>query len=306
MSWARCQTLTLHSAPGEASLSPVLRRACDRCRRRKTRCDGRDGCRACVKAGVECLYLAVPKPLGRRPRKLQGGSSDGGSSKASPGHKEDTVLDETPVAISDLGDSLDCPTLDSWSPYLDLNSTDLPYDSLLDSLTPSEDIPSFSPPTDWTVPPSTFTPYITLFFTRLYPVFPILDHATLLLSQDSPSWPEYTLLTALATAVSVQLNVSLTPEHTPEFWMGQTVRARQQFDITAAAPDDEVAIVTSFFMFKYYGNRNRSARAWYHLREAIGFALGAGLDDTWRYEGLEERAAQRRCRLFWLLYVTER
>lgn len=309
-------TLTLHSGPGgEGALSPALRRACDRCRRRKTRCDGRDGCRACVKAGVECSYLAVPKPLGRKPRKQQqkSGKAGTGSENSEDGG---SVLDEVSVGGSvQEGRGLVSPAVDVWTPCVDLTSEmDLPFDAFLDSLTPPQDMsPQLQEPlypvlevgADWAVPATTFTPYLSLFFARLYPVFPILDHNALVLDDNTTlSWPQYTLLSSLAAAVTVQLNLTIVPAHDPEFWISQTLRAREQWDFTSDA--DESTIVTSFFLFAYYGNRNRSSRAWYHLREAIGFALAAGLDDAERYAGLEGRVGQRRCRLFWLLYITER
>ncbi|KAH7187217.1 fungal-specific transcription factor domain-containing protein [Fusarium oxysporum] len=44
-------------------------KACDRCRRRKERCDGTTPCARCQKQGLECSFRYAGKPLGR-PRKV--------------------------------------------------------------------------------------------------------------------------------------------------------------------------------------------------------------------------------------------
>ncbi|RKL10769.1 hypothetical protein BFJ70_g16471 [Fusarium oxysporum] len=45
-------------------------KACDRCRRRKERCDGTTPCARCQKRGLECSFKYAGKPLGR-PRKVR-------------------------------------------------------------------------------------------------------------------------------------------------------------------------------------------------------------------------------------------
>jgi hypothetical protein len=190
----------------------------------------------------------------------------------------------------------------------------------------------------WTVPTSCFVPYVTLFFDRLYPVFPVLERDSLP-SEESvddashQGWDRYALHAALAAAVTIQLNIvgsqhddfpsmpsasSPSPSsppspsstrggnefYTSDFWTSHALRARQQWDFMS--DPDEATVMTSFLLFEYYGNKNHSQKAWYYLREAIGFVLAMGLDDPETYVGLESRVAQRRCRLFWLLFITER
>ncbi|PNY29703.1 sucrose utilization protein SUC1, partial [Tolypocladium capitatum] len=55
-----------------------------------------------------------------------------------------------------------------------------------------------------------------------------------------------------------------------------------------------------------YGNLDQSRSAWYYLREAIGLAQSLGVDDASSYVGLDAETQQRRRRLFWLLFITER
>lgn len=185
---------------------------------------------------------------------------------------------------------------------------------------------------DWKLPTSTFIPYVNLFFERLYPVFPILDRDSLpseetLSDPNHSTWDRYALHTSLAAAVTVQLNIvgSSTTASTgqqpwsdlgyssidksgnfcsADFWIHQALQARSQWDFMSNP--SEATIMTSFFLFEYYGNKNQSQRAWYYLREAIGFALAIGLDDQDTYENLDPKVAQRLCRLFWLLFITER
>lgn len=182
------------------------------------------------------------------------------------------------------------------------------------------------PSLDWTVSTLTFVPYVKLFFERLYPVFPVLERQGLPTEETHTnpifrSWENYALLTSLAGAVTIQLNLTApqpstawddasNPDkppgeaYTPDFWVAQATEARKQWDF--AGGPNEATIMTSFFIFEYYGHKNQSQRAWYHLREAIGFALAIGLDDPDMYLDLEPRIAQRRCRMFWLLFITER
>lgn len=187
------------------------------------------------------------------------------------------------------------------------------------------------------LPPSAFIPYAHLFFDRLYPVFPVVDRECLLmmLSDGIEERPlpagVYSFLAALSAAVIVQLNVadpgrpetqdsmlsdssakehndpamiSLQPASSAQLFRDQCLQARRQQDFIEEP--DEWTVLTSFFLFAYHGNLNQSRSAWYYLREAIGFAQALRLDETDTYGGLDSKTAQRRRRLFWLLFITER
>jgi hypothetical protein len=178
------------------------------------------------------------------------------------------------------------------------------------------------------LPRSVFLTYVELFLDRLYPVFPVLDYHAILaalqqnpLVEPRPMLPSmYCFLSALSAAVIVQLNVAgplpgfdsqaeLGPEMMPvpysaDFFASESLRARRECDFIEDT--DEYTILASFFLFAYYGNLERSRSAWYYLREAIGFALSLGLGEPETYLGLDIETQQRRRRLFWLLFVTER
>lgn len=184
------------------------------------------------------------------------------------------------------------------------------------------------------LPPSFFEPYLRLFVDRLYPIFPVIDCQRLMKLVQAGTQTgqplaaaDYALLTSLSAAVVVQLNLwggsfASSPETcldgtetTPTAESGQPptsaqvfathcLQARRSYSFIEEA--DEWTIMTSFFLFAYYGNLDESRSAWYYLREAIGFAQSLGLDDEDSYMHWDTETQQRRRRLFWLLFITER
>ncbi|KKO97504.1 hypothetical protein THAR02_10394 [Trichoderma harzianum] len=190
-------------------------------------------------------------------------------------------------------------------------------------------------PLSFMLPHSAFLPYVRMFFKRLYPVFPVVDRDYLLVLLESDDHKEqplpaglYSFLAALSAAVIVQLNLADTDTHeaqnrtfggggndtepipnlwpafSAQFFITQCMQARQQRDFIA--DPNEWTILTSFFLFAYHGNLDQYQSAWYYLREAIGFTQTLGLDESDTYTGLDTETAQRRCRIFWLLFITER
>ncbi|KAG9253159.1 uncharacterized protein F5Z01DRAFT_176075 [Emericellopsis atlantica] len=370
-------SLTFSLRSSSEPLAPALRKACDRCRRRKTRCDGQPSCKTCLLVGVECSYRTVSKPVGRRPRKPrcspQGpppttpsmtSQSPGPDNDATaqtwsvtwtskqPEEESTRALFHPDVAAADfIADSqpyqeqflLDDMPTSPWSSYPLLNfySPSLNNSLLFDLFTDASTIETPSciasscnvvPPTpaapsdDWRVPPSTFTPYTQLYFDRLYPVFPVLERHQL---DSTASWDQYALASSLGAAITAQLNlVDPSTIHRPssssassalrssssppqqqqplpgQVWTDHALQARQAWDYMSAPT--ESTIMTSFFLFVYYDNAKRPQKAGYYLREAIGFALALGLDDLDTYHDAASHDDQRRCRLFWLLFITER
>lgn len=338
-SMTQAQMLTFALNPScQTTLNPALKqRACDRCRRRKTRCDGLEPCRTCARVGVECLYALPSKPRGRRPR----------TSKSQKIDEVDNVI--TPESLeSDQSLGYDERTL--WSPTVEpeqrsaVTANEVPdtyYVSPSD--TETQVAPTWSLNTQHkgyllplrTFPSSTFAPYVELFFERLYPIFPVLDLQKLrrvvagLSVSDTDlqiSFEDYALLTSLSAAVNLQLNLHneeclndafQTLLHQPrrlsntdrtnltfisaENFIAHCLQTRRQWDYMGRPT--EANIMTSFFLFEYYGNKNDSQMAWYYLREAIGFALAMRLDEPDTYESPPSPNSQR---LFWLLFITER
>ncbi|CAM1501426.1 Fc.00g105880.m01.CDS01 [Cosmosporella sp. VM-42] len=199
----------------------------------------------------------------------------------------------------------------------------------------SDGVANFLQNSCFMLPRSTFLPYVQVFFERLYPVFPVVDREwllTLLQSDEDEEQPLpaglYSFLAALSAAVIVQLNVreigapdtqtstcndcnkealtilTFQPTFSGHFFMTQCLQARQQQDFIE--DPDEWTILTSFFLFAYHGNLDQSRSAWYYLREAIGFIQVLRLDEPDVYADLDSETSQRRRRLFWLLFITER
>lgn len=322
----------------QTTLNPALKqRACDRCRRRKTRCDGLEPCKTCARVGVECLYAIPSKPRGRRPR----------TTKSEKLNEADVPV--TPESLeSEHSIGHDDRTI--WSPVMELEQrSTVPTDEIADSYytapsrTDSQMASTWSLSTHYrgyqmslkTFPSLTFAPYIELFFERLYPIFPVLDLQKLRgvvagLSAHDSDWPisleDYALLTSLSAAVNLQLNLHneeclndafqtllVQPRRlsntdrtnltfiSAENFISHCLQTRQQWAYMESPT--EANIMTSFFLFEYYGNKNNSQMAWYYLREAIGFALAMRLDEPETYDNPPSANSQR---LFWLLFITER
>ena len=180
---------------------------------------------------------------------------------------------------------------------------------------------------NYLIPNYTFGPYVRLFFERLYPIFPVFDRETLEAlvidrrldeQRVTLSKGQYALLTSLSAAVIVQLNLadqapgddSTAPSlHShgglsAEFFIFQCLETRRQTEYIEEA--DEWTILTSFFLFAYYGNMNQPQSAWYYLREAMSFAEVLGLTDLEMYEKLDTQTQERQRQIFWLLFITER
>lgn len=166
-----------------------------------------------------------------------------------------------------------------------------------------------------------FQPYISLFFNHIYPIMPIIDrHVYLnhdLYNANSCLTNEtYAFLCALSAATIVQLDAAAQPPpfvappgmpHTDrpaELLVHECLRERQNFDYIEHPTT--LTVMTSFFVFAYYGNNERHEKAWHYLQEAISFAQVLDLDDEHAILKLDPVEAQWRRRLYWLLFVTER
>lgn len=354
--------------------------ACDRCRRRKQRCDGQPTCAGCQKSGATCSYDLPRKRKGAKRRKdrvfcssnrsKEGPEQEDISPESREAHQQPIrnllsgETPETPGQFSPLEDDTLARTTTQESSFDDLDVSDaldcyagrsvvgldiqllneqLSLSSLLPNARAVNDVGTNFPSSTTVVgagtqstfllPRQAFQPYLHLFFTRLYPIFPVVDRKVFLdnfvtvKNQRTPLQPgEYAFLTSLSAAVVLQLNVTelgstsgsfqhesaygLLPSETgietlsADFLVSQCIQTRQQWPFMESA--DDLTIMTSFFLFAYYGNMNQPRSAWYYLREAISFALSLRLGEESSYTGMDEHTAQRYRRLYWLLFITER
>ncbi|KAK6506573.1 hypothetical protein TWF506_011478 [Arthrobotrys conoides] len=187
---------------------------------------------------------------------------------------------------------------------------------------------------------STFVPYIRLFLEHIYPIMPVFDRNKLVTDlelrvDDQGPLPleEIAMFSALSAAVILQLNLTVEDENTAAirtqsahidlnvdvdeipntnklnsqaaaFFVSQSLSARQQSDFIDAPTVNW--ILTSFFLFSYHGQLERHTSAWYYLREAISLSLELKLHIEEPYSTRDPSESQRRKRIFWLLFVTER
>ena len=169
------------------------------------------------------------------------------------------------------------------------------------------------------LPPESFIPYVELFFEHMYPIMPILDRkyyidSGVLSSHTALPAEQYLLLCALSAMTIVQLEAAPQVPHVngnpgdseaaAEVFARECLRERRNIEYVESPT--ELTVMTSFFLFCYYGNLERSEKAWYYLQEALSFAQVIELDNETKVAALETMESQWRRRLFWLLFVTEK
>lgn len=176
--------------------------------------------------------------------------------------------------------------------------------------------PSNSEPAQRRLPADSFPPYVQLFYNHMFPIMPIIDatiylEQTLYTNSNAFSPDMYCFLCALCAATIVQLDASVQQppplqfaKPTDDVFADECLRERTTFDYIDVS--STLGVMTSFFLFAYYGNHEKHARAWHYLQESITFAQNLNLDDEASYAKLDPKEAQWRRRLYWLLFITER
>ncbi|SMR59248.1 unnamed protein product [Zymoseptoria tritici ST99CH_1E4] len=163
--------------------------------------------------------------------------------------------------------------------------------------------------------PDNFLPYVRLFFQNMYSIMPVIDRNVYLdpvIYTNRPMSSElYAFMCALCAATIVQLDDSI-PQPPPlhpgkpsdSLFAEECLRERKTFDyVDNMSP---MSIMTSFFLFAYYGNYEKHTKAWHYLQESITFSENLEMDDEDSYAKLDPTEAQWRRRLYWLLFITER
>ncbi|UPK92496.1 hypothetical protein LCI18_003431 [Fusarium solani-melongenae] len=318
-----------------SSLQPAPGAACDQCRRKKARCNRKHPCEACKRSLETCSYSA-PKTRGRRPRARPSNNQDKPAKKTVPGPTNLPGTSQQDGADSDAISTITSPSPPQQS---DTSQSPCETDLLWSALSPASPRRQFTAtstgyePSPFALQYPNFVPYVRIYLERLYSVFPVVDREFLSSlfnpeRQDAhiPVWL-YAFLSALSAAVIVQLNVTdlkasdmgmsiengydhrtlvheSIPGFSPQFFISQCMQARQQYAFIEEA--DEWTILTSFFLFVAHDNLIQPKSASYYLGEAIGFVEALRLGEPESYIGLDADTEQRRRRLFWLLFVTER
>lgn len=159
-------------------------------------------------------------------------------------------------------------------------------------------------------------PYVRLFFSHMFPIMPVIDSRIYLdpsffADSGTLSSDMYCFLCALCAATIVQLDASRAqpaPLHltknADDTFAEECLRERRSFDYME--PVSTLSIMTSFFLFAYYGNHEQHGKAWHYLQESITFSETLDMDQEQSYAKLDPVEAQWRRRLYWLLFITER
>lgn len=279
----------------------------------------------------ECQYPAPLKkkgPKSRSQHRSQLASEDKVPAAATPtAHYErpgESPLASTAAATHDSpsvdGMSQTCsPSTRSPASRFEHNGFIIPEQTSSPSATSVSEI-QVSHPYEGTVrqlPTVVFKSCLELFFQHIHPIMPVLDRAKYLDPSffSDPHLPpeEYQLLTSLAALTIAQLQL---PRQTLEFGCSDTLLLSGDFFMRECLEHrrkgDHIGspslatIMTSFFLFGYFGNLDQPARAWYYLREAITFCQILGLDRQDLTSQLPKSTAQQYRKTFWLLYITER
>ena len=190
-----------------------------------------------------------------------------------------------------------------------------------ESVSASSDIPSIMSPAisetyQHRLSGESFLPYMKLFYRHMFPIMPVIESSfwldpSLYNNSSRLTSDMYCFLCSICAATIVQLDESI-PQPPPlhptkrmdDVFADDCLRERRSYDYIESA--STLSIMTSFFMFAYYGNHEKHAKAWHYLQESITFAENLNMDDEASYAKLDPVEAQWRRRLYWLLFITER
>lgn len=287
-------------------MPPDTQPVCDNCRLRKTRCAV--PCSTCAACDLPCQYR----------HNLQRRGPKGGKGRRLALIKE-SLAKGIAVQILPLAQrSTQSPSEGSLSHQLQMpNVGSLPLSPL-----PS---PPPAPGISYDVA-SALANHVTIFRTYLFPVMPVADEVSLLAdcaaaSSLAPS--RFALLLALAAVTRIQLRLDNSEEiisHSEDVsygcefespttglqFLAAAEEVRRKIDIADTMSED--AILTSFFRFACYGNQEEYKKAWFYLNQSVSMAILLEMDDETAESmaGLTDKDIDRRRRIFWLLFISER
>ncbi|OAA53348.1 Transcription factor [Cordyceps fumosorosea ARSEF 2679] len=287
-------------------MPPNTHPVCDSCRLRKTRCDRALPCSTCLACDLPCRYR---HSLQRR------GPKGGKGRRLAIIKRAQAEEDATGQAACYIQRAV--PVIsDGVSPHR-LQVPDA------GSLSPSP----FQEQGGSSGACSVLVAHVRMFMANLFPVMPVVDATSLeedcAVAHLLPP-PRYTLLLALAAVTRIQLRLDHPEEHgaqggtrlhedgsvddctTGPRFLEAAETARQKVNVADTMSED--AILTSFFLFVCYGNQENHKKAWFYLNQSVSMALLLDLDNETAESvaGLTDKDIDRRRRIFWLLFISER
>ncbi|KAM6521551.1 hypothetical protein FSOLCH5_006305 [Fusarium solani] len=288
--------------------------ACDSCRFRKVKCDRGQPCKNCHAGDLRCQYLHSirrkgPKEgQGRRQSQLRRGLVDFGKSSF-------PVTTRNAAPLQRRGGSSRSPESHPPTPTRVITQHDT-----LNTASPLIDQPPERAGQSRLLSVSLIA-HIHLFLNALFPIMPVIDGVELLadaarLEELAPS--RYALILALCAATRMQfrmdnapvgeegpeVNVPLEPQLTGDMLIRLAETSLRQYNVIDDSTLDST--LTSFFLFASYGSLNNSRHAWFYLNQSISLAQSLDITRETGYHDLPHIEREKRRRVFWLLFVTER
>lgn len=312
-----------------------VRRACDCCRKKKIRCDSCQPCRNCRTKSLTCSYFYSPKTKGRDKSQDSAGIESilpGNDDAVYDGQQRLPTSSSSPKSLEysfegslkNLESSL--PSRVSVASHNDAVSLSLELPVYPETYGAPGVIPrravSENSYHDWPdqrphirISIEDLLPVIEMYFDHLFPIMPVLDRNKYLnskLAVDQLGLPpgEHALLTAVSALTIVQLSLPghFVPNENPTISAGMLIDEclRTRHKCNYIENPNLSTVLTSFYLFGYYGNLEKHSHARHFLHEAISFAEAIKLDDEVYLSQLDSRQEQWYRRTFWLLFVTER
>lgn len=283
------------------------RQACDSCRFRKVKCDRGQPCKNCHAGDLQCQYLYSirrkgPKEgRGRRQSQLRRSLVDFGKSSF-----QTMTQDVAPLWF---GPESPTPTSTQVITQHDAFNTALPLINQLPERPDQSRLLSAS-----------LIAHIQLFLKVLFPIMPVIDGDELLADaarlEELPS-SRYALILALCAATRMQfgmdnapigagpeVDMPLEPQLTGEMLIHLAETSLRQYNVIDDTTLD--SMLASFFLFASYGNLNNPRHAWFYLNQSISLAQSLDITRETGYHDLPDVEREKRRRVFWLLFVTER
>ncbi|KAH7268993.1 fungal-specific transcription factor domain-containing protein [Fusarium redolens] len=302
---------------------PVKRgQVCDNCRFRKVKCDRGLPCKNCHIGDLRCQYRHSIRRKG--PKQGQG--------RRQTQLRQGLGIDEYQFQIL----TSEAPPGSTSNSHEDAQTDQLNAQSFSSPPTNINPAPQTEPEPEITTPPNDSTidtgdlckrmslslvAHIRLFQRFLYPIMPVVDDDILADATRLDDLPpsRYALILAICAATRMQLrldkridncendlNAEIPPEPrlTGDILVNLAENSLRQYSVIDDTTLDSVLV--SFFLFASYGNLNDPRHAWFYLNQSITLAQSLDLTKESGYYGLPDDEREKRRRVFWLLFVTER
>ncbi|KAF4955756.1 hypothetical protein FGADI_4327 [Fusarium gaditjirri] len=307
---------------------PVKRgQVCDNCRFRKVKCDRGLPCKNCHIGDLRCQYRHSIRRKG--PKQGQG--------KRQTQLRQGQAIDEyqfqiltseaPPGATSNANSREDAPT----EAQLNAQSFSSPPTNIdhAPQQDPELESDSTTPPNGATIDTGdlrkrmslSLVAHVRLFQRFLYPIMPVVDDDILADAARLDDLPpsRYALILAICAATRMQLRldkridncendlnaqIPSEPRLTGDMLVNLAEKSLRQYSVIDDTTLDSVLV--SFFLFASYGNLNDPRHAWFYLNQSITLAQSLDLTKESGYYGLPDEQREKRRRVFWLLFVTER